>query len=213
MLTSSSWEDTPTVTLIVGESRTMFQIHEAVLFNVSPVFKAAFTSDFKESAERQMSLPEDDAKLFNLLVEWLYCHHYDLSPPTGDRYIDCARFMKPTRLYVLADKYAVTKLKNHIADVMFNAMKLRGSAGPDIDTVAYAYNNLPRTSGFRTLLADFHACNIKHEWYEQPTVMRFLKKNPKFAFELLMSFVKHTPPNAKWNPFAGEMPEVYRDEE
>ena len=146
-----------------------------------------------------MSLPEDDAKLFNLLVEWLYSRHYDLSLPTGDRYIDCARFMEPTQLYVLANKYAVTKLKNHVAETLFHNMKLRGSAGPDIDTVAYAYRNLPRTSGFRTLLADFHACNIKHEWYEQAATKRFLQKNPKFAFEVLMSF--------------GEMPGVYRDKE
>ena len=213
MVTSSSWEGMPTVTLIVGESRTMFQIHEAVLFNVSPVFRAAFTSDFKESAERQMSLPEDDAELFNLMVEWLYSRHYDMSPPTGDRYIDCARFMQPTRLYVLADKYAITKLKNHIAEILFSAMKLRGSAGPDTDTVAYAYRNLPRTSGFRKLLVDFHACNIKHDWYEQASSKRFLQKNPKFMFDVLMTFVEYTPPRNKHNPFKGEMPEGYRDEE
>ena len=203
----------PTVTLIVGESRTMFQIHEAVLFDVSPVFRAAFTSDFKESAERQMILPEDDAELFNLMIEWLYSRPYDISPPTGDKDIDCARFLQPTRLYVLADKYAVTKLKNHIAEILFNTMKLRDSAGPDIDTVAYAYKNLPRTSGCRKLLADFHACNIKHEWYEQESTKRFLQKNPKFALDVLMSFVQHTPAQNKRNPFKGEMPEVYRDGE
>ena len=213
MLTISSWEDMPTVTLIVGESRTMFQVHEAVLFNVSPVFRAGFTSDFKERAERQMSLPEDDAELFNLMVEWLYSRHYDISPPTGERIIDHARFMEPTRLYVLADKYAVTKLKNDIAETVFNAMKLGGTAGPSIDTIAYAYQNAPRTSGIRKLLADFHACNIKHEWYEQATNKRFLQKNPKFAINILMNFVQHTSEKSKQNPFRGEMPEAYRDEE
>ena len=213
MLTSSSWEDMSTVTLIVGKSRTMFQVHESVLFNLSPVFRAGFTSDFKESVERQMSLPEDDAELFNVMVGWFYSRHYDISPPTGDRLIDCTRFVEPTRLYVLADKYAITKLKNNIAESMFNAMRLGGSAGPSIDTIAYVYQNVSRTSGIRKLLADFHACNIKYEWFELATAQRFLQKNPKFAVDILMSFVQHTSVKTKQNPFRGEMPEAYRDEE
>ena len=62
------------VTLIIGETKTKFHVHEAELFKVSPIFKAGFGSHFKESSERKMILPEDDSELFNPMVEWLYSH-------------------------------------------------------------------------------------------------------------------------------------------
>lgn len=67
-----------------------------------------------------MSLPEDYAELFNLMVQYLYSRHYNISPPTGDKFMDYARFMEPTRLHVLANKYAVTTLKNHSSGTLFN---------------------------------------------------------------------------------------------
>ena len=66
---TSRWADVATVSLVVGESNTAFHVHEADLFDASPFFKAAFTSDFRESAERSMTLPEDDEDIFELFIE------------------------------------------------------------------------------------------------------------------------------------------------
>lgn len=197
------------MTLIVGETKTTFHVHEAELCEASPVFKAAFSSNFKESSERKMNLPEDDAELFNLLIEWLYGHRYDLPQPIGDKTKDGTRFMEAMRLYVLADKYGVAGLKSCIAKTIFNTMKDGNVTGPNMDTVAY--QNVSQTSGIRKLLADLYACNINFEWYERATTKARLQKNPEFATDVILSFVQHTSRKCIDNPFKGDMPEIYQE--
>lgn len=205
------WGDIATVTLVVGETKTTFHVHEAELFEASPVFKAAFSSDFKESSQRKMNLPEDDAVLFNLLIEWLYGHHYDIPQPTGETTKDGTRFMEAMRLYVLADKYSVASLKSRIVKTIFNTVKEGNVTGPNIDTVAYAYQNVPQSSGIRKLLADLYACNINFEWYGRATTKARLQKNPEFATDIILSFVQHASRKGIENPFKGEMPQAYQE--
>ncbi|KAF6232634.1 hypothetical protein HO173_009073 [Letharia columbiana] len=205
------WGDIATVTLVVGEAETTFQVHEAELFEASPVFKAAFNSDFRESSERKMNLPEDDPDIFNLMVEWLYSHRYDILQPTGDKIRDETRFMEPMRLYVLADKYGMTSLKGCIANIIFKTLKPGNVTGPSIETIAYAYQNVPQTSGIRRLLADLYACNINFDWYKSPIAKPLLQKYPEFATDIILSFARHTSREGIKNPFKGEMPEAYKE--
>lgn len=211
LLTVASWGDIATVTLVVGEAETAFQVHEAELFEASPVFKAAFNSNFRESSERKMNLPEDDPDIFNLMVEWLYSHRYDILQPTGDKIRDEGRFMEPMRLYVLADKYGMTSLKGCIANIIFKTLKPGNVTGPSIETIAYAYQNVPQTSGIRRLLADLYACNINFDWYKSPIAKPLLQKYPEFAADIILSFARHTSREGIKNPFKGEMPEVYKE--
>ena len=198
------------MTLVVGETKTIFHVHEAELFEVSPVFKAAFGSVFKESSERKMILPEDDAELLNLMVEWLYSHHYDLPPRTGDTIQNGARYMESMRLYVLADKYGVTSLKNYIVKIIFDTLRDGQVTGPNLDTVAYAYQNTPQNSGIRKLLADLYACNINFDWYGREENKLELQKYPEFATDMLLSFAQHTSQKDMKNPFENKMPRAYQ---
>lgn len=201
------------MTLVVGETKTPFHVHEADLFEASPVFKAAFSSTFKESLDRKMSLPDDDAELFNLLVEWLYSYNYNIPQRTGDKIKDAGRFMEPMRLYVLANKYGVTSLKNLIAKTIFNAMKQHGLTEVNVDTVAYVYQNVPGVSGIRKLLADFHACYIKPNWYENTEARECLRNNPEFAADVMLRLDQHTSKDLMRNEFHRGMVEAYLEEE
>lgn len=192
-LTGPRWGNASTVTLVVGELKISFHVHEAILCKVSPVFKAAFTSTFKEGLERKMTLPDDDADLFNLLVEWLYAGSYNIPQPTGHKDKDAARFMEFIRLYVLADKYGVTSLKNEIVKTLFDALKQNHKTGPNADTVAYVYENLPGTSPIRRLPADFYVCNDKFAWCENVRVSDLLRIYPEFAADVVSAFVRHAP--------------------
>ena len=198
------------MTLVVGETKTIFHVHEAELFEVSPVFKAAFGSVFKESSERKMILPEDDAELLNLMVEWLYSRRYDLPLRTGDTIQNGARYMESIRLYVLADKYGVTSLKNYIVKVIFDTLKDGQVTRPNLDTVAYAYQNTPQNSGIRKLLADLYACNINFDWYGREENKLELQKYPEFATDMLLSFAQHTSQKDMKNPFENKMPRAYQ---
>ena len=213
LLTGSRWGDVSTVTLVVGETQTPFQVHEADLFTSSPVFKAAFSPTFKEGSDRKMTLPDEDAELFNLLVEWLYTHNYNIPQRTGDKSKDAGRFMEPVRLYVLADKYGVTSLKNLIAKNIFDAMKQHGMTDVDVDTVAYVYQNVPGISGIRKLLADFYACYIYPDWYETTKTRECLQNNPEFAADVMLRLDQHTSKDLMRNLFKCGMVGAYLEEE
>ena len=84
--------------------------------------------------------------------------------------------MEPMRLYILADKYGIIRLKNLIAKPKFDAMKQNGMTRSNIDTVAYVYHNVSERSGIWKLSADFHACKIIFEWYEHAQAKEFLQR-------------------------------------
>lgn len=142
------WGDITTVTLIAGESKTAFQLHEERLFEASSCFKAAFTSNFKESSERTMTLPEDDVGAFEDFAHWLYTRGFEILPEPPD-----AMFMAPLKLFVLADKYHVIDLKNIITVKILNVGKRLGKA-PSLTELTYANAHTVQSSRIRKLFSD-----------------------------------------------------------
>ena len=51
------FEGVPVVTFYVGPDKVVFHVHEHLLFDASPVFKAAFSGNFKEASERSSRFP------------------------------------------------------------------------------------------------------------------------------------------------------------
>ncbi|KAK3177226.1 hypothetical protein OEA41_008555 [Lepraria neglecta] len=64
--------DIEMIDLFVGKEKTEIQIHQNILFDASPVFKAALDTQLKESTERSMSLPDDDADIIDAIIQYLY---------------------------------------------------------------------------------------------------------------------------------------------
>lgn len=138
-----------TVKLIVGASKNVFNIHEDVLFNASPVLRAAFDSDFKEGTERTMELPDEDLDLFDHFVSWLYSGNFDhkmfdvSAPDTEQRFQE--HLMTAARLFVLADKYDIGSLRVSTCDGLFDLSKYTRQKGaglvPLSGVVEYIYAN------------------------------------------------------------------------
>ena len=108
----------PVVSLVVGDDKTCFTVHRDLLCEASSFFKAAFmgAGEFKETSEQSMSLPEDNADTFELLVKWLY--RKSLSDP--DRKLGWeTEYFYLARLDILADKYDITGMRNDIIDALF----------------------------------------------------------------------------------------------
>ena len=192
MLTLSRWADVATVTLLVGESKTVFHVHEAKLFEGSSFFKAAFTSDFREGSERTMTLPEDDGPVFELFVDWLYHRRYSIaSPPVQDASEDYDVLMQPVQLYALADKYDVPDLRSLILCKIFAFIQRNGSK-PTLGTVAYAYEHTSQNAAVRTLLTD---CLIRIEesfdWYHQVGAQTWFRAHPEIAVDVLASYYEN----------------------
>ena len=197
-LTSFRWAGVATVTLLVGETKTAYQVHEAVLFEASSFFEAAFTSMFQESSERTMTLPEDDESVFDNFVNWLYHRRYDKS-----RHNEVADvFLQPVQLFVLADKYGVPDLKSHVLDQLIKFIRTE-DWGPSLDTVAYAYRHTLQNATIRQILVDNVVWHHAPNWYQQAENDTWLRAHPEITKDIIVRGSKHA---ARRNdPFDGEM--------
>ena len=204
-----------TVTLVVGEKKTPFHLHMDILCEASSFFKAAFLGNFKESSEKTMQLTEDDEDTFELFVNWLYGQRYEMLPEVkrdGDEVGVKERFLPAFRLYVLADKFEVFKLKSLIIEALFAGLAVAKWC-PSEASVAYAYEHTTQCSGLRKILADFHGWKVRLGWYQLPDGQAFLRQQPDFATDLAVIFTKRIEKGPGYNPFEGDMPEEYKDKD
>ena len=154
-----------------------------------------------------MDLPEEDVHLFELFVQWLYRGRYELPPievEAPDRCVD------PVKLYVLADKYDVSGLRSHIITKLFAAGKT-WKKFPSLDTVAYAYEHVSPKSGICRLLADWYACKLPPSWFSSDATQNWFQEHPQVAAAVIFSLATAISGATRTNPFAGEMPDKYKE--
>lgn len=131
---------------------------QTLISHYSPFLEAACSRNFKEGIEKQIELPDDDATVFALFVEWMYYGDYaipSLSSPlresVGDSNIDA-------KCWVLGDKLLCTDFKNHAmsrlyaryTDTAFNRAVTTGD-------VQYACGNSALKSKMREFYFDLVA--------------------------------------------------------
>ncbi|KAL8761612.1 MAG: hypothetical protein Q9184_002287 [Pyrenodesmia sp. 2 TL-2023] len=149
------FDNNPVVTLKVGPKgcRSRYQVHKGLLCHVSPYFKAAFERDFKE-ASGSITFPEDDSEDWERFIHWLYKRKLQitsLAEPTP-----LIRYTDLIDLYILADKYDIGLLKNHIMRCLFRTVhhyrNLHSNQGLPCDSlVEHIYNLTPGHSTLRQL--------------------------------------------------------------
>ena len=65
------------VSLHVGLNASVIIVHKDILCNASAFFEKAFNSGLKEGLSQTMTLPEENAELFDILIGWsVYLHAY-----------------------------------------------------------------------------------------------------------------------------------------
>lgn len=146
----------PDVVFYVGQPAVAFYLELDVMCDVSPVLKAALTGGFKESVEKTMRFPEENPIEFHRFLKWTYLDTYFLSPFQSDGTAE-VRMMELARLYVLADRLDVVKLKHNIIDRMYEIGQCSSSSyGPPHRVIRYIYANSTRTCSFRKLLVAWY---------------------------------------------------------
>ncbi|MCJ1454345.1 hypothetical protein MMC28_004698 [Mycoblastus sanguinarius] len=201
-----------TITLIVGDAKIAFHVHEELLCEASSVFKAGFASKFKEGSEKTMKLPEDDIDTVDIFVQWLY--RQQPSPSTIEiPSLDDVIGMQLMRLFVFADKYDVPNLKLSIYENIFTAAK-SGLRLPHATAVEYVYSNTKMGSGIRAILVDVFVWRVEQSWFESPTVPSWLVKVPEFASDMVIAFAKLpdlSDTRRRGNPFTLKTSKHYDD--
>ncbi|KAK4692922.1 hypothetical protein P7C71_g4377, partial [Lecanoromycetidae sp. Uapishka_2] len=205
--------DVAVVTLLVGIEKALFNVHEELLFNASPVFKAALSGRFSEANTRSMELPDDDVDTVERMVQWIYTKHLSLTAVTSDvTSSEC--YWQLAHLNTLADKYDITALKNAIIDKMFElylSLKRNPNVGkpPQPLLIQYIYSNTTETSAFRKALVAWYDCGgVNMDWYKRPAARRLLIELPEFATDLAIAFALKLAFNEK-NPFLSSSSDLH----
>ena len=197
MLIRCRFSDIQMVLLVVGQGKAKISVHENVLFEASPVFKAAFSYSFKESHDRAIHLPNDDPALMDLLVQSLY------RPESRPDILDTP--MQLSRLYVLADKYDIVKVKNKICEgfhlllIHQQSLSARGLPYflPEHLVVKLIYEHTTSTAPMRRLLADWFAWGVGSAFLDHEAHRRWLLSVPEFAVDICAVLAKNADRKAK----------------
>lgn len=179
------------VTLYVGKDKIEFHVHEDTLFDASPVFRKAFTSDFQEGSKRTMDLPEDDAGLFGHLIKCIYSERFDMDR-FKDATSDSEKEVQAAQLFALAEKYSVeTVMLNTGIGLYAHARANRHEVGypyknipPERRAVEIAYNYTSRDSILRKVFIDWYSvCDV----FEDTDLRDWLSTVPEFASDLVVT--------------------------
>ena len=179
------------VTLYVGNDREVFRVHQSLLCNASPVFKAAFDGNFRESSDHSMDLPEEDVGSVNRLVQWLYAKRYELDDCLSEAHMH-ARLWQLARLNALADKYDIVRLQEDILEsffILFRSHKVPRLL-PPIELVEYVYTNSSTRCALRDLLAAIYCWKINYSWYGEVGVKDKLNSIPAFGGDVAIAMAQ-----------------------
>ena len=193
------FSDVSVVTLYVGPDNVKFYVHENILFDASPVFKAAFSTDFKEASERSMKLPDDDADSVERMIQWLYAKNLELTHPISvETSAEC--YMQLAKLNTLAEKYDIYLLHNDIVDELYDLTETpKNIKPPQMAPIKHVYENTTGDSAFRKLMVAWYAHKINFQWYEGYSARKYLADIPQdFAVDLAIELgMKHGNPTRK----------------
>jgi hypothetical protein len=84
-----------------------------LISHFSPFLKAAHERDFKERQESRIELPEDDARVFDLFVQWMYYGKYATTSAFAQSQRPGDSISAHARCWTLGDKLLCTDFKNY----------------------------------------------------------------------------------------------------
>ena len=157
-----------------------------------------------------MELPDDDATIFEGFARWLYSEsdHVRLKmyKPLDK---ENGAVMQAVRLYLLADKYDVPKLRNDICRSLFPIPVQADFEAPPRCAVRLVYRNTPRKSAIRRLIVDWYAYQCDTLWFESAQNQSWLSTIPELAVDLVVAFAKGGQCDSKDGPFMSKKPDYY----
>ncbi|KAL8766012.1 MAG: hypothetical protein Q9209_007101 [Squamulea sp. 1 TL-2023] len=156
-----------------------------------------------------MDLEDDDIETFELFVQWLYIGKVDISPSLCATAAIKGHFDELTHLYVLADKYNIVSLKNHVMDVCFAFARKRGmtagkrslAAAPRLETIEYVYDNTVPGLPMRQFMVAYYVWVISPEWYRQENARSQLRAIPEFGADVAIALASKFDDHPSVSPF------------
>lgn len=117
---SGRFTDAGVVTVKVGSDNATFHVHGLLLTNESTFFASALDGNYKEAAENEVKMPEEDPATFEYFVQWLYHGLHDRHTATCDVSAHTTSVKEIVNLYVLGDKIGCLALKKDVVSDFYH---------------------------------------------------------------------------------------------
>lgn len=138
----------------VGPEKKKFILHKEFACQYSPVFKAAFNSDFIEGQTQTYKLEDVTEAAARLLVNWFYTQQLDIEGYGASSPEKRQEDMALCQLWVLADKLLVPQLQNQTIRTMVD-LRVKTNIIPTL-SLEYIWANTSPGNPLRRLLV--HQC-------------------------------------------------------
>jgi hypothetical protein len=143
------------VTLITGSSdnSTKYRVHKEFACHSSPVFRAAFNSNFIEGQTQTYRLEDTRERTVSLLVQWIY---------NNDTYVtdDDVGYVDLVALWILADKLCMPQLQNKVIDKLSKRTPKSGSQRAMIASLEMIYNQTESKSQLQKFAVEICALHV-----------------------------------------------------
>ena len=132
-------------------------MHKGLLCSVSPYFRAALESDFKEAQEQVIELTEDDSQTMEYFQFWLYTQ----SILDKEETVSNISWHFLIELYVLGEIRLIATLQNQVIDLMIRKT-IKDNQVPTLKTMYDIFDKTCPGSPLRKLIVDCSArlCNL-----------------------------------------------------
>jgi BTB/POZ domain len=204
---------------MVGPARASFVVHKNLVCSISPFFRGACNSLFKEGLNSEICLPEQDPEAFDIFLEWVYTRRIRFSPhpPNEDSAAESnAWWILVTEMYLLAHYLQVTSFGNEVIDLIGRSITRKEVLrNPQSDAIHLVYNSTVDRCGLRNL---FVALNVWRPHLQCWTVVNgwkdYLEGCPaEFSQDLVVSLIRKNH-QLDQDPFVNEKTcHVFRDRE
>ena len=194
------------ITVVVGQrkGKDQFTVHKDIICKRSPFFTAACSNNWKEEATNVIHLPDENAVVFKVYLQWAYFGTTDFSPmllTTDDSNLirpamedDLARMRlceELCRLWILADYLGDTSCKNAVMNVLVSEHDKAPFLLPVKGVCDVVYARTESQSSLRRWMLD--ACA---GWIEPSSLFhyRFFGLSKEMIVDIFEAFVNRAGP-------------------
>ncbi|KAF2167852.1 hypothetical protein M409DRAFT_21999 [Zasmidium cellare ATCC 36951] len=187
-----------------GEGQQTFSIHEDVIKENSPFFRAALDKKWKEGQARAVELPEDSPEVVAAYVDWCYskeimCKKAGSSNEYTRLDIHREQWIL-AELYVFGEKVQDDSFCDSVMTALTEACELEVNEPldeqfgycflPEDGIVSLIYDGIPPNSPARRFVVDMYVSYATKEWFSPSTPWL---KNPEFLKDLVVANLKDSP--------------------
>jgi hypothetical protein len=163
--------------LVISCRGKEYHVHRAVVCTQSDFFSAACRGAFKEAQEGKIDLPDDDPRLVDIMVHYLYHFDYDVQSHgletdrhrTNDSEPGGGALLTHAKVYSLAEKYLIHGLKA----VALRQFKAATDRSPDVNDFLPAMEEVYTSTmeddrGLRDVVVE--TLYVHSEWLDEEDV-------------------------------------------